>query len=190
MSDLPSPALPTRNIVAQVSLSNQQMIRWFEDVTTVAQRGVPDGDKGDITVSNFGSLWTVDPGAITLEKMADLPAGTIIGNDLGVDGVPRALSAVDAKALLGLAAIATSGQADDLFGSKTAAFISDFAEAVDDRVAALAVAGANMTIVYDDTAGTLTFASTGGGGGGGGSFDLDDGTATLDGVFEFEEGGA
>lgn len=44
------------------------------------------------------------------------------------------------------------------------AYVSDFAEAVDDRVAALLVAGSNVTITYDDGAGTITIASTGGGG--------------------------
>lgn len=38
--------------------------------------------------------------------------------------------------------------------------ISDFAEAVDDRVAALVVAGAGVTKTYDDTANTLTLTST------------------------------
>lgn len=46
-----------------------------------------------------------------------------------------------------------------------AADITDFAEAVDDRVAALLVAGANITLTYNDGANTLTIASTGGGGG-------------------------
>lgn len=42
--------------------------------------------------------------------------------------------------------------------------ITDFAEAVDDRVAALLIAGTNITLTYDDTANTLTIAATGGGG--------------------------
>jgi hypothetical protein len=41
------------------------------------------------------------------------------------------------------------------------------AEQIDDRVAALLVAGANVTLAYDDVANTLTIAATGGGGGGG-----------------------
>lgn len=44
--------------------------------------------------------------------------------------------------------------------------VSGLSEAIDDRVAALLVAGANVTLTYDDTANTLTIASSGGGGGG------------------------
>jgi hypothetical protein len=44
----------------------------------------------------------------------------------------------------------------------TAAQITDFAEAVDDRAAALIKAGANTTVTYDDAANTLTIASQGG----------------------------
>jgi len=50
-------------------------------------------------------------------------------------------------------------------GTQLAATISDFSEAVDDRVAVLAVAGTNMTITYNDGAGTLTFDAAGGGAG-------------------------
>ena len=40
--------------------------------------------------------------------------------------------------------------------------VTDFSEAVDDRVAALAVAGANITITYNDALNTLTFAGVAG----------------------------
>jgi hypothetical protein len=39
--------------------------------------------------------------------------------------------------------------------------VTDFAEAVDDRVNALLVQGSNVTLTYDDTANTLTVAATG-----------------------------
>jgi hypothetical protein len=45
--------------------------------------------------------------------------------------------------------------------------LSALSELIDDRIAALLVAGANVTITYNDVANTLTIASTGGGGGGG-----------------------
>jgi len=41
-----------------------------------------------------------------------------------------------------------------------------FNEAVDDRVSQLLVAGTNITLTYNDGAGTLTIDASGGGGGG------------------------
>ena len=46
--------------------------------------------------------------------------------------------------------------------------VTDFSEAVDDRVGSLLVAGTNVTLTYNDGANTLTIDSSGGGGG---SFD-------------------
>jgi hypothetical protein len=46
----------------------------------------------------------------------------------------------------------------------TASDITDFSEAVDDRAAALVVGGTDITVTYDDGAGTLTIDSTAGGG--------------------------
>ncbi len=57
--------------------------------------------------------------------------------------------------------------------------ILDFAEAVDDRVNALLVAGTNITKTYDDAANTLTLAASGGGGGGGGELLIDGVSAFL-----------
>ena len=54
-------------------------------------------------------------------------------------------------------------------GSQTAGTISDFSEAVDDRVASLLVAGTNVSLNYNDVANTLTINATGGGGGGSGT---------------------
>ena len=46
-----------------------------------------------------------------------------------------------------------------------AADVTDFAEAVDDRVSALLVAGSNVTLTYNDAANTLTVAASSGSGG-------------------------
>lgn len=50
-------------------------------------------------------------------------------------------------------------------GTQGSATISDFSEAVDDRVAALLTAGANITLSYNDATGTLTISAAGAGGG-------------------------
>jgi len=51
-----------------------------------------------------------------------------------------------------------------LVHTHTDANVTDFSEAVDDRVAALLVQGSNVTLTYNDAANTLTVASSGGGG--------------------------
>lgn len=82
------------------------------------------------------------------------------------------MSAADKSKLDGVSSGATANATDaDLrdrsthTGTQLASTVSDFAEAVDDRVAALMVAGANITLTYDDVAGSLTIDAASGGGG-------------------------
>lgn len=41
--------------------------------------GVSDGDKGDVTVSGGGTVWTIDPQAVTFAKMQNLSANKLVG---------------------------------------------------------------------------------------------------------------
>jgi hypothetical protein len=136
-----------------------------------AGSGVPDGDKGDITVSGGGAVWTVDPGAITLGKLAGIPTDSFLGRDTAGTGAPETLTPAQARAILNVADGATANAADASLrdrsthsGTQTATTISDFAEAVDDRVAALLVAGPNVTLSYDDSGNALTISAGAGGG--------------------------
>ncbi len=54
--------------------------------------GLTDGDKGDITVSGSGATWTIDNGAVTLAKQANLTTQRIIGRNTAGSGVPEEVS--------------------------------------------------------------------------------------------------
>ncbi|MDF2747923.1 MAG: hypothetical protein K0S98_2210 [Propionibacteriaceae bacterium] len=74
--------------------------------------GVSDGDKGDITVSSSGTVWTVDNSAITLAKMANLAQNTIIGRVTASTGVPEALTAANVRTIINVADGATANDTD------------------------------------------------------------------------------
>jgi trimeric autotransporter adhesin len=96
--------------------------------------------------------------------------GVTLSNGDGVSGNPTvSLSAVGTAGTFGSASsvpvITTNaqGQVSSVTPttiSITSAAVSDFSEAVDDRVAALVVAGTGITATYNDPANTLTLATT------------------------------
>lgn len=65
---------------------------------------VTDGDKGSITVSSSGTVWTLDDAAVSLAKMANLSQYQLIGRSSSGSGVPQAIStSADVYAMLGAA---------------------------------------------------------------------------------------
>ncbi|MBP7806960.1 hypothetical protein KA047_00495 [Candidatus Saccharibacteria bacterium] len=79
------------------------------------------------------------------------------------DTVSGLMSNADKTKLDAVATAATANATDAQLrdrathtGTQTASTVSDFSEAVDDRVNSLLVAGDNVTLNYDDTANTLT----------------------------------
>lgn len=61
---------------------------------------IPDGDKGDVTVSGSGSTWTIDNSAVTNAKMANMATATIKGRASAGSGAPEDLTATQVKTLL------------------------------------------------------------------------------------------
>lgn len=138
------------------------------NITLPGGAGVTDGDKGDITVTSAGSIWTVDNDAITAAKiataavgtdevangtlqngdMATMPNNTFKGNASGAPAAPSDLTALQVKNALAI----------------TTADLSDFVEAVEDKIGSKVIAGANVTVTYNDSTGETTVAASGGGG--------------------------
>jgi hypothetical protein len=62
--------------------------------------GISDGDKGDVTVSGGGTVWTVDSGVITNAKLADMATARFKGRTTAGTGAPEDLTGTQATALL------------------------------------------------------------------------------------------
>ena len=74
--------------------------------------GVSDGDKGDITVSGSGTVWSIDAGAVTLGKLADMATGSLLGRDSAGNGAPEVLSPAQARSILNVADGASANATD------------------------------------------------------------------------------
>lgn len=70
---------------------------------------------GDVTASGSGSVAaTIAAKAVTLTKMADVATDSLLGRGTAGEGTPEVLTPSQVKAILALAAVATSGSASDL----------------------------------------------------------------------------
>jgi len=81
--------------------------------------GVADGDKGDITVSSAGKVWTIDNGAVTNSKFRNSNGLTVVGRSANSSGAVADISAgTDGHVLrrsgttLGFGQIVAAGIAD------------------------------------------------------------------------------
>lgn len=81
----------TQAVGAAIELQVERVI----GTQTVGGSGITDGDKGDVTVSGSGSVWTIDGRAITAPKLFEVGANKLIGRhsatpgdaqEIGVDG--------------------------------------------------------------------------------------------------------
>ena len=135
---------------------------------------------GGLTEINFTSADNTKLDGMETSATADQTAAEILAAMLTVDGTASGLDAdlldgqqgthyLDYNNFANTPTIPSS--TSDISEGTNLYFTS---ERVDDRVDSLLTAGTNITLTYDDTAGTLTINSSGSGGGGGGSVAVDD----------------
>jgi hypothetical protein len=112
VSDAPYDAIGWDAVTA-IAPSKNAVRDALEAITAlIAASVIPDGDYGDITVSGSGTVMTIDGATITLAKMANLAANSIIGNNTGSAATPIALTATQVRTFLALV-IGTNVQAWD-----------------------------------------------------------------------------
>lgn len=108
---------------------------WRGDGTWAAPAGgVSDGDKGDITVSSSGTVWSLDNSVVTLSKMAAVSTGTVFYRKTAGTGSPEVQTLATLKADLGLTGTNSGDQTitltGDVTGSGTASFATGIANDV------------------------------------------------------------
>jgi hypothetical protein len=93
--------------------------------------GVSDGDKGDITVSGSGATWTIDNGAVSLAKQADMASASVVYRKSAGAGPPEVQPLATLKTDLGLTGTNSGDQTitltGDVTGSGTASFAATLA---------------------------------------------------------------
>lgn len=94
--DLPAPVLADAGKVPVVNVGGT----GFEYATPVGT--LTDGDYGDITVSGSGTVLSIDAGAVTLAKQANVASGSLFYRKSGGAGAPEVQTLATLKTDLGL----------------------------------------------------------------------------------------
>jgi hypothetical protein len=102
--------LPVNTNIA--TINGQSLIELRESVN-IAIIGLTDGDKGDITVSGSGTLWTIDNDVVTFAKMQNISTDVLLGRDTALSGNTEEISVGGGIVFTGSAGIQTSAFTGD-----------------------------------------------------------------------------
>lgn len=104
-----------------IALSQAQLRTLLSYAAIALSGSASDLSTGTVPLARLAGITNAElsaSAAIALSKLATIADQTLLGNNSGSAGVPLALTATQARTLLGLATVATSGSASDL-GSGT-----------------------------------------------------------------------
>ena len=167
-----------------LSYNNTSGVLTYQGPTDAEIRGLVSATGTGLTYNNGTGVFTLSPSAVIgASTTSDLPEGTnLYFTNARVDSRLSGSTGITYNA--GAISITNTGVTGASYGSAsvvptftvnsqgqltaaadvniaiTASQVTDFAEAVDDRVDALTVAGTGITKVYNDAAGTLTLSTT------------------------------
>lgn len=104
-----------------------------------------DGDKGDITVSSSGTVWTIDNAVVTLAKQADVATSTVFYRKTAGTGAPEVNTLATLKTDLGLTGTNTGDQTITLTGGVTGSGTGSFATTLASGIDATKIADGTVT---------------------------------------------
>lgn len=104
-----------------------------------------DGDKGDITVSSSGTVWTIDNSAVTLAKQADVATSTVFYRKTAGTGAPEVNTLATLKTDLGLTGTNSGDQTITLTGAVTGSGTGSFATTLASGIDATKIADGTVT---------------------------------------------
>lgn len=102
---------------SNVTLTKNRNGSGVETITIAASGGgggsIDDGDKGDVTVSSSGTVWTIDDDAVTNAKSANMTQSTIKGRAAAAGtGDPTDLTPTQVRTIINVADGATANDTD------------------------------------------------------------------------------
>lgn len=78
-------------------------------IAAAVNTGIPDGDKGNITVTNGGATWTIDNDVVTYAKMQNITGLRFFGRSASTTGDPQEITGTQATAMLDVATSTLKG---------------------------------------------------------------------------------